>query len=132
MFVRRPTPRATRARIRFVVLLVVVAGVLGVGAMHTLGHVSEAQHHTAPVAAAVDTHHASGDATGAPLPTFDPTTMCLAVGGFVLALVALLVPRLPRWPDRVPLPPRWLGQSVLARAPRPHRSTLAQLQVMRV
>ncbi|MDS1272322.1 hypothetical protein RIF23_18705 [Lipingzhangella sp. LS1_29] len=68
---------------------VLVALLLGVGSMHTPGHLHGAAHgHTAHGTAAL-TAPAAPPGAGPSLPAMDPTSMCLAIGTFAIALLGL-------------------------------------------
>ncbi|QVQ54727.1 hypothetical protein J4H86_06895 [Spiractinospora alimapuensis] len=113
--------------------VLLVALVLGVGTMHTLGHPAE---HGAPdhgAAAAELSHSApvSPAPAAAELPALDPSTMCLAI--IAVATLLLGLGSLTRAPSLELRLPRWSRVQVSWWAPTPPRPpSLAQLQALRI
>jgi hypothetical protein len=128
-------PALLRTLVRFGLL---VALLLGVGAMHTLGHQHEDAHAAVHAAHGTDSYEAHGHAAAGPqasadsadgIPRLDPTTMCLAIGAVVVALfgAAAALCRLPG-PFVGPAPRR--GSTLLRRSVCPRDPpTRADLQV---
>ncbi|MFJ9552584.1 DUF6153 family protein [Nocardiopsis sp. NPDC101807] len=158
---RRNTPRPPAAARRrpaasprpepALLLLLTAALVLGVGAMHTLGHVSGGHHgggHAPEAAAswqdpaadadadaftvaAVPERAAPGHGADEPPPT-DPTLMCLAVLGLAAVLLGVAAVAFARWPEAPPRTPPSVRRAAgpLRRPPDP--PSLARLQVLRI
>ncbi|UOE20836.1 hypothetical protein NI17_006530 [Thermobifida halotolerans] len=113
-------------------LLLLVALLFGVGAMHTLGHHDGSDHGAASPAVAAVAHSAPSAHQAPDLPGTDPTSMCLAVNGAVVALLSLASVAFLAWPGVLAPPPSWLHRLALRFAPPPQPPSLARLQVLRV
>ncbi|MGW8528865.1 MULTISPECIES: DUF6153 family protein [Nocardiopsidaceae] len=140
----RPRPKPARLR-----LLLTAALVLGVGAMHTLGHVSEGHHGGGPAptavaawqggaadadaspAAAVPERAAPGPGAAEPPPT-DPTLMCLAVLGLAAVLLGVATVASSRWPGTPSHTPPSVRRSAGPLRRPPDAPSLARLQVLRI
>ncbi|WP_304454718.1 hypothetical protein [Nocardiopsis sp. YSL2] len=124
-----PCPARTRPAPAWARLLLCAALLLGVGAMHTLGHDQPGGHDGGhAVTAAVSTaDHPVGDP-----PDIDPVTVCLAIVALGVALVGVAPAAFFPWPG-TPSPtarvPRGPSRS---RAFLPPAPSLALLQVLRV
>jgi hypothetical protein len=128
----RPGPLAAWAR-----LLLFAALLLGVGAMHTLGHTQDGGHdggaHAAHGAHAVAADAAmTADHPAPDLPETDPMAVCLAIVALAAALLGVSLAAFSPWPEA---PPR--STHVLRGPPRrrsffPPAPSLARLQVLRV
>ncbi|GAA3731567.1 hypothetical protein [Salinactinospora qingdaonensis] len=112
-------------------LVLLVALALGIGAMHTLGHLQETDRQET-VAASVVTHTdpVSSEAT-LELLSLDPTSVCLALAGMAFVLLGVAPPALVPRPGGPVRPPPWLWRAACHVAP-PAPPCLAKLQVLRI
>ncbi|WP_236700530.1 DUF6153 family protein [Allosalinactinospora lopnorensis] len=118
------TPRHTA--LMWVLLLSLL---IGVGAMHTLGHAPDSTHGAAAVTGPADPgpmHEEPG------LPVLDPTSVCLAIGGFVIALLGVAAVALAHWPGALVRSPSWVRRWALRITSPPEPPSLAKLQVLRI
>ncbi|MBB6170261.1 hypothetical protein HNR23_000321 [Nocardiopsis mwathae] len=134
-------------------LLLLTFVLLGVGAMHTLGHIEPgspaeaaphapaAADHPAPSAQSAHPDHAS--AASAPVTGasgtdhgvsvhMDPTTMCLAVAGLVLSVPWVAAGAFTRWPPLVAHPAGQLSRLDANVVPPASPPSLSALQVLRI
>ncbi|KOX16156.1 hypothetical protein ADL05_12940 [Nocardiopsis sp. NRRL B-16309] len=109
-------------------MLLCAALLLGVGAMHTLGHVQEGGHgggHAVTELPPAD--HAVPD-----LPDTDPASVCLAIAALAVALLGVAPAAFSPWPGTPPRATRALRGPPRSRAFLPPAPSLARLQVLRV
>ncbi|GAB2505211.1 hypothetical protein [Nocardiopsis aegyptia] len=128
MFSAQRLPR-TRPAPAWARLLLCAALLLGVGAMHTLGHVQEGGHdgaHTVASAAPAADH------AGPDLPDTDPMTVCLAIAALAVALLGVAPAAFSPWPGSRPRTTRVLRGPPRSGAFLPPAPSLARLQVLRV
>lgn len=120
---------------------------LGLGAMHTLGHPAGGSHadHGGAAEAAPTFTAASADVTApttavgpdtahfsADLPDLDPTSVCLAIGGLGILLLGVAATAFTRWPEpllRTVSPFRWFDPLAVEVENKP---SLSALQVLRI
>ncbi|RCV55861.1 DUF6153 family protein [Marinitenerispora sediminis] len=137
--VRRRRRTAPWTWARALLLLCVLTGVAG---MHTLGHPHPEEHRAAAAVSVPAADHAEpstartamdGPDSGSDSPPpMDPTAVCLAVGGLVLALLGVAAAALPRWPGTAAR-----ARARVRRRPAPDESpprppSLSRLQVLRI
>ena len=123
-----------RVGLAWVRILLLAALMLGVGAMHTLGHPQGGEHGGQEMAAmlAEPKSELVNSSVSTDLPPMDPTVMCLAIVGLAIALLGVAAVAFARWPEA---PLRAVHRNhrsiqILSRPPDP--PSLAQLQVLRV
>ncbi|MFD3687627.1 hypothetical protein ACFWTE_22770 [Nocardiopsis sp. NPDC058631] len=125
--------RSRRTGLAWVRILLLAALVLGLGAMHTLGHPHEDAHGGGHEMAALVTGPEPGHATvdSDPPPT-DPTVVCLAITGLAIALLGVAAVAFTPWPEAPQQAVRRLRRSLRDLSPPPGSPSLAQLQVFRI
>ncbi|RKS09147.1 hypothetical protein DFP74_4876 [Nocardiopsis sp. Huas11] len=122
---RRPAPAWAR-------LLLCAALLLGVGAMHTLGHVQEDGHQGHQGAHAMTAAVSTAEHPASDLPATDPMAVCLAIAALAVALLGVAPAAFSPWPGTVPRAPRVLRGPPRSRAFLPPAPSLARLQVLRI
>lgn len=113
-------------------MLLLMLLLLGVSAMHTLGHPQESGHGTGIAASSAAYADPASTHSGSDLPPMDPTSMCLAVGGTTIVLLDLAVAAFFPWPGSFVRPPSWIQRLAILSARLPDPPSLAKLQVLRV
>ncbi|MEU2942081.1 DUF6153 family protein [Nocardiopsis alba] len=128
-------------------LLLLAALLLGIGAMHTLGHVQHEAHAStetkgpAPVMAADGLplsdseggHTASDDDQhAAALPDLDPTSICLALGALTATLIGVAALAFVRWPGNPLRSAGPVNRPPPSALPPREGPSLSLLQVLRI
>ncbi|MGW8437873.1 DUF6153 family protein [Nocardiopsis sp. NPDC055879] len=125
--------RSRRVGLAWARILLLAALVLGVGAMHTLGHPHDGEHgggqEMTAMVAAPEPGHAAVDTDPPPM---DPTLMCLAIVGLAIALLGVAAVAFHRWPQAPQSAVCLLRRSIRDLSPPPGALSLAQLQVLRI
>lgn len=127
------TPNSRRTAPPWLRIAMLACVIIGIAAMHTLGHLQT--HHAADHSVATQANVA--EQTDDPedhnqMPPLDPTTMCLAIGGSVATLLWVAAHALR---GGFPLPTRTLPPSrwpTLTSGRDPAPPSLSALQVLRV
>ncbi|MDT0329838.1 DUF6153 family protein [Nocardiopsis lambiniae] len=118
-------------------ILFLAALVLGVGAMHTLGHPHEDEHggghETVAMAMAMATApEPAHSAVDTDPPPMDPTLMCLAIMAAAITPLGVAAVVFHRWPEAPQRAVCLLRRSVRTLSPPPGALSLTQLQVFRI
>ncbi|WP_431869776.1 hypothetical protein [Nocardiopsis eucommiae] len=153
-----PSEPSSRAGLAWTRVLLIAALLFGFSAMHTLGHLQHEAHastgsaqlaqptqapHAESLYTATDDHGGTLERVAASiatpssesasaLPELDPTSVCLTLGSFVVALLGVAAVAFTRWPGAPADPVAPFRRAPLPPFPTPDQPSLARLQVLRV